>query len=71
MLENGDYLAIYHPETQKEVWSGTINLKQHKLFSQHASGMWIHADQIGIERDVWAEYFFRSYNAKLVPFSEE
>lgn len=67
ILQDGDHLTIYHPNNNKEVWSGVINLKQHKLFSEDASGMWIHADQIGIERDVWAEYFFKNYSAKLIP----
>ncbi len=65
ILENGDHLTIYHPDDNREVWSGVINLKQHELFSEDASGMWIHADQIGIARDVWAEYFFKNYPAKL------
>lgn len=30
--------------------------------------MWIHADQKGIEREVWAEYFFEKYPAKLCLF---
>ncbi|MBI5398447.1 hypothetical protein HZB03_03195 [Candidatus Woesearchaeota archaeon] len=67
ILENGDHLTIYHPDNNEEVWSGVINLKQHDLFSEHASGWWIHADQKGIERAVWAEYFFKEYSAKLIP----
>ena len=67
ILGDGDHLTIYHPGNNKEVWSGVIDLKQHDLFSEHASGMWIHADQKGIERDVWAEYFFKEYPAKLMP----
>jgi len=67
ILQNNDRLTIYHPDDNKEVWSGVINLKQYNLFTEHALGMWIHADQIGIERDVWAEYFFKGYSAKLIP----
>jgi hypothetical protein len=67
ILQDGDRLTIYHPGNNKEVWSGTINLKQHNLSTEHASGMWIHADQIGIERDVWAGYFFEGYSARLTP----
>lgn len=66
ILQNGDHLTIYHPESNQEVWSGVINLKQYDLFTEHASGMWIHADQIGIEREVWAEYFFNEYPARLI-----
>lgn len=69
ILQNRDHLTIYHPDNNKEVWSGVINLKQHNLFTEDASGMWIHADQIGIKRDVWAEYFFKGYPAKLIPIT--
>ena len=68
ILQRGDQLTIYQPDNKTEVWSGIINLKQHDLFTEHASGMWIHADQIGIERDAWAEYFFKGYPARLVPY---
>ena len=71
ILENGDNLTIYHPDNHKEVWSGIINLKQYTLFTEQASGMWIHADQIGIERDVWAEYFLKKYSAKLIHIVED
>lgn len=68
ILQNGDQLTIYHPDNNNEMWLGIINLKQHDLFTQHASGLWIHADQKGIDREVWAKYFFEKYPAKLVPF---
>jgi hypothetical protein len=66
ILQNGDKLKIYSPKNNKEVWSGMINLKQYDLRTEHASGYWIHADQIGIERNIWAEYFFKEYPAKLI-----
>ena len=59
-------MLIYHPDSSEEVWSGVIDLKQHPLFTEDASGFWIHADQKGIEREVWSEYFFKGYPAKLV-----
>jgi hypothetical protein len=70
VLKDGDHLTIYHPDSNKKVWSGVINLKQHELFSEDASGYWIHADQIGINREIWAEYFFENYSAKLIPSKE-
>jgi len=70
ILENGDHLTIYHPDEGKEVWSGVINLKQYPLFTEDASGLWIHEEQIGIGRDVWAEYFFQEYPAKLIPVNK-
>ena len=65
VLEDGDQLTIYHPNNNKKVWSGVIALKQHPMFTEDASGLWIHADQIGIDRKIWAEYFFKEYRAKL------
>ena len=65
LLKDGDHLTIYHPDNNNEVWSGVIALKQHPLFTEDASGLWIHADQIGMDREVWAEYFFKGYHAKL------
>lgn len=67
ILQNHDHLTIYHPDNNEEVWSGVINLEQFGLFTERALGMWIHADQIGIERDVWAKYFFKEYSARLLP----
>lgn len=68
VLQNGDQLTIYHPDNNQEIWSGVINLKQYDLFTQTASGMWIHADQKGIDREVWAKYFFDQCPVKLVPY---
>ena len=70
ILGDGDQLTIYHPDNNNEVWSGVIALKQHPLFTEDAHGFWIHADQIGIDREIWAEYFFKGYSAKLVPSKE-
>lgn len=68
ILQNRDHLTIYHPQEEgQEVWKGVINLQQYDLFTQTAFGFWIHADQKGIEREVWAEYFFKEYPARLVP----
>ena len=66
ILEEGDELTIYHPKSNQEVWSGTIDLKHYNVFTEHASGWWIHADQKGIERDTWAEYFFKEFPARLI-----
>jgi len=65
ILKNGDELTIYDPDDE-EVWSGVINLQQYPVFTEHVNNFWLHADQIGVERDVWAEYFFERYSAKLV-----
>jgi hypothetical protein len=66
-LENGDSLTIYSKDNPNWIhWSGTIKLKNHPLFTEHASGLWIHADQTGMEREVWAKWFFEGFPATLV-----
>jgi len=65
ILKDGDLLTIYDKKTEIPVWHGEIKLKQHPLFTEHAFGFWIHADQEDVERDTWAKYFFREYLAVL------
>lgn len=66
-LDNGDQLTIYSKENPEEVvWQGTIRLKQYASFTEHAFGLWIHADQMGMEREVWAKWFFDQNPATLV-----
>src|SRR3989344_3745167 len=69
ILGNRDHLTIYDSQKKDQLlWSGVIALQQYDLFTQAASGMWIHADQKGIEREVWAKYFFDKCPATLVPY---
>lgn len=66
VLENGDELTIYHPETNKVVWQGQIDLQQHPLFTEYTTeGFWIHADQKNISREDWSKFFLREYPARL------
>jgi len=68
VLKDGDRLTVYAKDDPSAVvWSGTIRLKQHRLFSKHANGMWIHADQKGVSRKQWAKWFFKGYPAELRP----
>lgn len=68
ILENGDRLTIFSPDNPIQVvWSGTISLRRHPLFTEDAFGFWIHADQEGIDRELWATYFFKEYLAELTP----
>jgi len=46
---------------------GKISLRQFPAFSEHANGLWIHADQNGIDRQTWARWFFEQYPAELAP----
>lgn len=68
ILENGDQLTIFFPDNPTQVvWSGTISLRRHSLFTENAFGLWIHADQEGIEREVWTTYFLKEFPAELTP----
>lgn len=66
-LKDGDQLTIYAKDDPVQVvWEGVIRLHQHGLFTEHAFGMWIHADQAGVARETWARWFFENLPAKLV-----
>ncbi|MFT4343822.1 MAG: hypothetical protein ACMXYE_03675 [Candidatus Woesearchaeota archaeon] len=70
VLKTGDFLTIRDPETYQEIWTGVVNLTQYPLFTESASGMWIHSDQKGIKREEWADYFFKQFPATLYPAKE-
>ena len=71
VLKDGDKLTIYSKDDPSAVvWSGKIRLRQYPLFTNSARGLWIHADQVGIPRKKWAEWFFKGYPAKLLPASK-
>lgn len=66
VLKNGDKLTIFSPNNPEEViWSGTISLNYYPVFTESVFGLWIHADQAGIDRETWAKYFFENYPAEL------
>lgn len=67
ILKDGDHLTIYSKENPDEiVWEGNIKLREHPLFTEDASGLWIHADQEGVDRETWARWFFDEHPAILV-----
>ncbi|MEX2145176.1 MAG: hypothetical protein WD712_02255 [Candidatus Spechtbacterales bacterium] len=67
VLENDDTLIIYDKQNPDDiVWQGDISLREYDLFTEHAFGMWIHADQRGVDRETWAMWFFEEYPAKLM-----
>ena len=71
ILKDGDQLTIFSLDDPTQVvWSGTISLRQYPLFTEDAFGFWIHADQKGIAREVWATYFLNEYLAELSPASK-
>ena len=70
-LENGDWLTIYSKSgDQTIVWSGIIKLLEYPPFTQEITGMWIHSDQEGVEREIWANWFLEGYPAALVPYKK-
>jgi len=67
-LEDGDELTIYaKDDPARIVWQGTIKLRRFPLFTEDAHGLWIHADQEGIDRAEWAKWFFEEYRATFRP----
>lgn len=67
ILKDGDHLTVYDKDDRlKVVWEGEVKLNQHGLFTEDAGGLWIHADQSGIDRMEWAALFMDEHPAKLV-----
>lgn len=84
ILESGDWLTVYTPTSIQEwsragtgpestpavVWDGEIRLHEHPPFTEDAFGYWIHHDQEGVGRELWAEWFLRGYPCRLQKQSE-
>lgn len=67
ILEDGDHLTIYSKESPNEiVWVGIIRLRHYPIFTEHAFGFWIHADQEGVDRETWSTYFLQEYPGELI-----
>jgi hypothetical protein len=64
VFKDGDHLKIFDPDGGV-YWEGLINLKPLPLFTEDAYGLWIHADQIGLNRELWALPFFKAYRGEL------
>lgn len=68
ILKDGDGLTIFsHDDPTKIVWQGIISLRKYPPFTESVFGLWIHADQDGVDRETWATYFLKEYPAELVP----
>lgn len=65
LLKNGDRLKIYSKHDTCVIWEGAIALIEYPPFTQEANGFWIHADQLGEDREDWAGFFFNQYPAEL------
>lgn len=66
VLKDGDVLTIFEKDGEKVHWQGTISLIDCGLFKEDAFGMWIHADQDGVEREEWARPFMEEWPAVLL-----
>ncbi len=65
-LKDGDHLKIFSKENPDQVvWEGTIQLREYPVFTEHVLGMWIHADQVKVNRETWARWFMDGYPAEL------
>ena len=64
-LEDGDHLKILAPDGSI-YWEGYVRLKQHSVFTEEVFGLWIHADQSGLERKFWATPFFKNFKGELI-----
>lgn len=66
-LKTGDRLDVYSNESRKVmVWSGVIDLRAFKIFTESAAGMWVHSEQIDEDRELWAKMFFDELPCTLV-----
>lgn len=74
-LQDGDHVKIFNPDGTT-YWEGDIVLKQHPVFTESVPvhdestgavlGVWIHADQSGLDRKFWATPFFKNYKGELI-----
>ncbi len=64
VLEDGDYLKVFNEDGSIR-WEGVIQLKSYPAFTEHVFNCWIHADQIGTQRQAWADMFFKELKAEL------
>ena len=67
ILRSGDHLTVYDGDGETLRWSGEISLIRHPLFTESAGGLWIHADQAGVNRDEWAGLFFEELPCLVRP----
>ena len=67
VLKDKDNLTIYEKSGANQIiWKGEIKLRQHPMFTESANGMWIHADQEGVDRKTWSQWFFNEYPAQFI-----
>ncbi|HUC94506.1 MAG TPA: hypothetical protein VMR19_00675 [Candidatus Saccharimonadales bacterium] len=66
ILRNGDELTIYDKEEpERVIWKGVISLTSFTCFKESVFNLWIHNDQVGTEREMWAKWFIDGNPAEL------
>jgi hypothetical protein len=73
-LKDDDCLKIFNPDGTI-YWEGAISLKRYPVFTESVPihdesanvdlGLWIHADQNGLDRQFWARPFLKNYKGEL------
>jgi hypothetical protein len=66
MLRTGDWLEILDID-ETVTWQGYVRLRHYPPLTEAACGMWIHADQRGVDRESWAAWFRNGRRARLIP----
>lgn len=67
ILKNGDFLKIFlKDKSRHEIWAGDIHLQTYPPFQETVFALWIHSDQIGVDRKIWGSWFFNKHPATLV-----
>jgi hypothetical protein len=64
LLGDGDHLKVFNEDGSVR-WEGVIRLQSYPPFKESAGNLWIHSDQVGVERQFWAEMFLQELKAEL------
>ncbi len=71
ILEEGDYLVIYHPADPDEIlWEGLISETEPLINKPESANALNHPKNLGISLEKWNKFFFRNYPAILIPRSQ-
>jgi hypothetical protein len=71
ILEEGDYLIIYHPVDPDEImWEGTISATSVLLNKLGFASALNHPKNLNIDVNKWERFFMRHYPAILIPKSQ-
>ena len=70
VLEEGDYLTIYHPADPDEIlWEGLISETEPLISKPGSAAALNYPKKLGVSLKKWNRFFFRNYPATLIPKS--